>query len=80
MNEAFGNLVVFGPSVVSKISTFGAYFHVSSMFFFPGAKRPSRFTNVAPRTCGAGNFVDDATLMYFYRKKFGSRGFLFEFV
>ena len=27
---------------------FRAHFHVSSMFVLPGAKRPSRFTNVAP--------------------------------
>ena len=51
--------MVFGPSMVSHIGTFGAHFHVSSMFFFPGVKRPSSFTNVAPRTCGAGNFVED---------------------
>ena len=71
-------MVGFGPSMVSHIRTFGAHFHVSSMFFFPGAKRPSSFTNKAPRTCGAGNFVDDAVLIYFFRTKFGSREFLLE--
>ena len=67
--------------MVCHIRTFRAHFHVSSMFFLPGAKRPSGFTNVAPRTCGAGNFVNNVAcilLIYFFRTKFGSRKFLLE--
>ena len=72
------NLVVFGPSMVCHIRAFRTHFHVSSIFFLPGAKRPSRFTNVTPRTCGAGNLVNNIALIYFFRAKFGSRKFLLE--
>ena len=64
--------------MVCHIRAFRAHFHVSSMFFLPGAKRPSRFANVAPRTCGAGNLVNNIALIYFFRAKFGSRKFLLE--
>ena len=62
--------------MVGHIRTFGANFRISSIFLFPAVKRPSSFTNVAPRTCGAGIFVDDVALIFFFRTKFGSRKFL----
>ena len=60
--------------MISHIRTFRAYFHVSNMFFFSVAKRPFSFTIVAPRTCGAGNFVDDVALIYFFRGLSFGRG------
>ena len=54
-------------------ATLEHFAHIFSTFlaFLPGAKPSSSFTNVAP--CGAGNFVNNVALMYFFGTKFGSR-------
>ena len=44
--------------------------HVSSVLFLSGVKWPSGFTNIAPRTCAAGNFVDNIALVFFFRTEF----------
>ena len=64
------------------IRAFSVHFHVSSVFFLSGVKRPSGMANVlAPRKQGAGNFVENITLVFFFFfccTKFRSQDFLLE--
>ena len=79
MTEAFSKSIWWFLDQV-WLATLEPFAHIFTFltFLFPGAKRPSSFTNVVPRTCGAGNFVDDVALIYFFGTKFGSREFLLE--
>ena len=52
--------------------------HVSSVLFLSGVKWPSGFANIAPRTCAAGNFVDNIALVFFFRTEFRGWEFLLE--
>ena len=64
--------------MVCHIGAFSVYFHVSSVLFLSGVKRPSGCANVALQTCAAGNFVDNIALVFFFRAEFRCREFLLE--
>ena len=58
--------MVLETSMVCHIRAFSVHFHVSSVLFLSGVKRPSGFANIAPRTCATGNFVHNIALVFFF--------------
>ena len=55
------------------------HFPVSSELFLSGVKRPSGFADIAPRTCAAGNFVDNIALVFFSKTELRSQELLLEY-